>query len=230
MDIITNEKLVTRNARIGKYSSILALVILAGGMIISFTRQDLFNLSLIALIVGFFLSQMGIYYGNRWGRRPRPDELLGQALKGLDDRFTLFNYTSPTSHLLLGPAGVWVLIPHHQRGVITYDAQKKRWHQKGGNMYLKMFAQEGLGRPDIEISAERDAIQKYLNKVLPNETLEVQAALIFTNDQAEVQVDDAPAPTLHARKLKDFVRKTTKEKPFSMDKVALIRERLQPDG
>jgi hypothetical protein len=173
---------------------------------------------------------MGIYYGNRWGRRPRPDELLGQALKGLDDRFTLFNYTSPTSHLLLGPAGVWVLIPHHQRGVITYDAQKKRWHQKGGNLYLKMFAQEGLGRPDIEISAERDAIQKYLNKVLPNETLEVQAALIFTNDQAEVQVDDAPAPTLHARKLKDFVRKTTKEKPFSMDKVALIRERLQPAG
>ena len=57
----------------------------------------------------------------------------------------------PTAHLLVGPVGVWVLMPRHQAGRITYDENKNRWRQKGGNFYLKIFAQENLGRPDLEI-------------------------------------------------------------------------------
>ena len=227
MEIITNEKLVKRNARLGQITSILALLILAGGMIISFTKPALFTLSMISLIVGFFLSQVGIYYGNRWGRHPRPDEVLSASLKGLDDRFALYNYTTATSHLLVGPAGVWVLIPHHQNGLITYDPKKKRWNQKGGNLYLKIFAQDGMGRPDLEISAEVDAIKKYLGKLLPDENPAIQAALVFTSDKAEVNADEAPSPTMHAKKLKDYIRKQTKEKPYSTDKSAQIRKALE---
>ena len=227
MEIITNEKLVKRNARLGQITSISALVILAGGMIISFTKPELFALSMFSLIVGFFLSQIGIYYGNRWGRHPRPDEVLSASLKGLDDRFALYNYSTPTSHLLVGPAGVWVLIPHHQNGVITYDSAKKRWKQKGGNLYLKIFAQDGLGRPDLEISAEVDAIKKYLGKKLPEASPEIQAALVFTSDKAEVNTEDAPTPTVHVKKLKEYLRKQSKDNAFSLDKSTQIRKALE---
>jgi O-antigen ligase len=67
MDITTNERLIKRNARIGQITSIVGLVVLAGGMFISFTKPELFTFSLIALLVGFGLSQIGIYFGNRWG-------------------------------------------------------------------------------------------------------------------------------------------------------------------
>jgi hypothetical protein len=228
MEIITNDQLVRRNARIGQITSIGGLLVLAGGMVISFTRPELFFLSMAALLGGFTLSQVGIYFGNRWGRRPRPDELLNQALKGLDGRYSLYHYITPAAHLLVGPVGVWALMPRNQRGTITYD--NGRWKQKGGNLYLKIFAQEGLGRPDLEIASEINAVQRYLNDILGEEEKvpEVQAALIFTNDNVEVLADDAPVPTLQIRRLKDFVRKTAKSKPISMEKAKEIQESLSP--
>ncbi|MEJ2262005.1 MAG: hypothetical protein P8X95_01070 [Anaerolineales bacterium] len=228
MEIITNERLIRRNARIGQITSIVGLIVLAGGAYISFTQsQQLVPISLAALLVGFALSQIGIYFGNRWSRRPRPDETLNQALKGLDDRYALYHYSTPAAHLLIGPAGVWVLLPRHQRGKITYEEEKGRWRQKGGNMYLKIFAQEGLGRPDLEVGSEINAAEGYLAKILSkDEVPEVQAALIFTNDRAEVEADNAPSPTLHVKKLKDFIRKTAKSKPISMDTVKEIQEEI----
>jgi hypothetical protein len=228
MEIITNESLIRRNARIGQITSIVGLIVLAGGAYISFTQsQQLVPISLAALLVGFALSQIGIYFGNRWSRRPRPDETLNQALKGLDDRYALYHYSTPAAHLLIGPAGVWVLLPRHQRGKITYEEEKGRWRQKGGNMYLKIFAQEGLGRPDLEVGSEINAAEGYLAKILSkDEVPEVQAALIFTNDRAEVEADNAPSPTLHVKKLKDFIRKTAKSKPISMDTVKEIQEEI----
>lgn len=226
MEIFTNERLIKRNARIGQVSSIVGLLILAGGMYISFAQPQFFSLSLAALLVGFALSQVGIYFGNRWSRRPRPDEMLNTALKGLDDRYHLYHYSGPTSHLLVGPAGVWVLLPRNQRGTITYE--KGRWRQRGGNLYLKIFAQEGLGRPDLEIAGEIQSSERFLKKIFSDGDIpEVQAALVFTNDRTEVQADNAPSITLHVKKLKDFIRKTAKNKPISMLSVFQIQEELK---
>lgn len=230
MDIITNDRLIERNARIGQITSIGGLIVLAGALYISFTREDLFLFSLLGLLLGFGLSQIGIYFGNRWGRRPRPDEVLNTALKGLDKRYSIFHYSTPTSHLLIGPAGIWVLIPHNQSGLITYDEAKDRWRQKGGNLYLKIFAQEGLGRPDMEINAEVNAISAYLEEQFEGEEVpQVQAALIFTNEKVELDADNAPAPTITDRKLKDFIRKTAKSKPIPLDRLTDIKEIFLPE-
>jgi len=230
MEIITNERLIKRNARIGQITSITGLVVLAGGMFISFTRPEMFSISLVALLVGFGLSQIGIYFGNRWGRRPRPDEVLDTALKGLDGRYSIYHYTTPTSHLLVGPAGIWVLMPRHQAGTITYDEGKKRWKQKGGNLYLKIFAQENLGRPDLEVGSEIHAIASALEEQLGEENIpEVQAALVMTNEKCEVDADNAPAPTLEVKKLKDFIRKSAKGKPISLDLVKEIQSIFTTD-
>jgi len=227
MNILINEKLVKRNARIGQVLTIFSLAILASGMYLSFQRPDLFGLSVIALLVGFLASQIGIYYTNRWGRRPRPDEMLTAALKGMDKRYALFHYLTPTSHLLVGPAGIWILIPKTQRGVITYE--KNRWRQRGGGFlatYLKIFAQESIGRPDLEVAAETDALGRYLEKHLDGVELpEIKTALVFMHPDADVQVDDeaAPTPTLLAKKLKDFIRKAAKDGGGSLETIKLVR-------
>ncbi len=230
MEINSNERLIKRNARIGQITSITGLAVLAGGMILSFTRPEMFTISLVALLVGFGLSQIGIYFGNRWGRSPRPDEVLNDALKGLDGRYSIYHYTTPTSHLLVGPAGVWVLMPRHQAGTITYDENKKRWRQKGGNLYLKIFAQESLGRPELEIGTEINAVTSFLEeRVGENKLPEVSAVLVMTNEKCVVDADNAPAPTLEDKKLKDFVRKTAKGKPISLDLVREIQASIGGD-
>jgi hypothetical protein len=227
MEINTNDRLINRNARIGQIASFAGLIVLGGGLFISFTRPEMFSISLVALLVGFGLSQIGIFFANRWGRRPRPDEILNAALKGLDGRFSLYHYSTPTAHLLVGPAGVWVLMPRHQAGRITYDEDKNRWRQKGGNFYLKIFAQENLGRPDLEIGSETNAISSYLEDHFEEDQLpEIQAALVMTNEKCEIDAENAPSPTLDVRKLKDFIRKTAKGKPISLDLVREIQKTI----
>ncbi|MBU0511973.1 MAG: hypothetical protein KKD28_13985 [Chloroflexi bacterium] len=228
MNIVKNERTIKRNSRIGQIVTIAALAILGGGMYITFTKPEMINISITALLAGFLLSQIGIYFTNRWGRKPRPDDLLDQALKGLDKNYTIYHYHTPASHVLVGPAGVWTLIPKHQRGTVTYS--KNRWRQKGGGVflaYLKIFAQEGIGRPDLELESEVDALKRYLAKKLPDlELPPIQAALVFTHPEADIQVDEAPAPTLPMKKLKDFIRKSAKGKPISSETVQAIQDVL----
>lgn len=226
MNIIRNEKLIKRNSRIAQITVIAGLGVLAAGMFISFRYKEQVSLSMGALLVGFLLSQIGIYFSNRWGRRPRPDELLDASLKGLDSKYTLYHYTTPVSHLLLGPAGMWLLLPYHQRGRITYS--KGRWRQSGGNLYLKIFAQEGLGRPEMELASELQRLHDHLAKSLPGEQLPpAKAALVFTNPRTEIDIPEeveAPAEAVPLGKLKETIRKQAKNKGLSPEKLILLQE------
>src|SRR5215207_9870907 len=198
MKTIKNEKLIKRNAQIGSWTTMAALVVLGLGMYISFTRPELFTYSLIALLLGFTLTQVGMYMGSKFGRSPRPDERLDAGLKGLQNEYVMYHYTTSASHLLVGPAGVWVVLPYHQRGQVIF--KKDRWRMSGGGFlqsYMRIFGQEGLGRPDIEIENEIKSLKKYLLKHMDESAIpEINVLMVFTNDDVELDGEDSPIPTL----------------------------------
>jgi hypothetical protein len=225
MKIVKNEKLIKRNGKIGQWTSIGALVVLGAGMYISFTRPELFVYSVGALLLGFTMTQIGMYMGNRWGRSPRPDEKLDAGLKGLPGDYTLYHYATPVAHLLLGPAGLWVLMPYHQRGKMTF--QKNRWRNSGGGFfqgYMRIFGQEGLGRPELEIETEIRTLKKFLaGGMEESEIPEIRAAMVFTSDDVEIEVNDSPVPAVKLKQLKDFMRQKAKEKPIGSLKLESIK-------
>jgi hypothetical protein len=225
MKILTHDKSIRRNAKIGQYSILASLVILAGGMYISIAYTTLLYISSIALLVGFVLSQVGLYFSNRWGRHPRTDERITAALKGLTKDYTLYHFLTPVSHLLVGPAGVWIIEHYYQRGTITYERNK--WKQKGGGMmlaYLKLFAQEGIGRPDMEIKADIDNLTSALKKIMGEEQPlpPINAVLVFSDERAILQADNAPYPTIKIEQLKEVLRKSAKQSPFSAAEISRI--------
>lgn len=228
MKIIKNEKLIKRNAKIGQWTSLSALGVLGIGMYISFQRPDLFVYSIAALILGFTMTQIGMFFSNRWGRSPRPDEQLDAALKGLPGDTTIYHYVTPVPHLLIGPAGLWVLQPYHQRGKVTY--YKNRWRLTGGGFmqaYMTIFGQEGIGRPDIEIANQVESVKKYLAKRMDeSEIPEIQAALVFTSDQIEIDNTDVPLPALKSKQLKDFIRQKTKDKVIGSSALEKVKSAL----
>ncbi|GAP14642.1 hypothetical protein LARV_02415 [Longilinea arvoryzae] len=229
MKIASNTKLINRNQKIARYTTFAALAILGVGLYISFTAPEAFSWSLGALVVGFLLSQVGMTYSNKFGKSPRPDEALTASLKGLEEKYTLYHYNSPVNHLLVGPAGVWVLMPYFQGGAVSYNPKKNRWTQKGGNFFLKLFGQESLGRPDLEVQYNTGEIKKFLEKQLPEaEIPEIKAALVFFNKSAVLNVEDAPVPALPGEKVKDFFRKQAKESSLSPEVVTLIQKILPP--
>jgi hypothetical protein len=226
MKVITNEKLIKRNGRLGQIATAAGLLVLVGGMIISFRNPNFASIAWVALLVGFALSQIGLYFGNRWGRHPRPDELLDQGLKGLNDQFSIYHYMTPASHLLVGPSGLWVILPFHQIGKIVYE--KNRYKQKGGGFlqrYLRIFGQEGLGRPDLEAPSEVAAVDKYIKKSIPDvEIREPNVVLVFVNEKADLDVDNPPLPTIPLKELKSTIKKSAKDKPLSPEMIKQINE------
>ena len=52
-------------------------------------------LSMLALIVGFAMYQVGMYYTLRYGRPDRPDQILVKTLKGFDNRYYFVSVHQP---------------------------------------------------------------------------------------------------------------------------------------
>ena len=232
MRIVKNEKLIKRNSRIGQYTSFAALAMLGVGMYISMKRPDLFFYAVLALILGFTMTQIGMFFSNRWGRSPRPDEQLDAALKGLPGDTVLYHYVTPASHLLVGPAGVWILQTHHQKGKVTYD--RNRWRLSGGGFmqtYMSIFGQEGIGRPDADIEHETSALRRYLAKHMEEQEIpEIQTALVFTNEDIVLDVQDAPVPAIKAKQLKDFLRQRAKDRSVDSLVIERLKSILAPAG
>src|SRR5512138_2507411 len=108
MKIVSNPKKIDRYHKIGLYTSLASLVFLFIAVGLTFTGQvDLTTYSFIAMLLGLILSQVGVYFANRWGKSPRVDERITASLKGLDDRYTLYHYVTAVPHLLTGPSGIW---------------------------------------------------------------------------------------------------------------------------
>ncbi len=229
MKIVTNEKKKKINRRIALIATLGGMAVLIGGLLLSIKFPTEVGYSFGALLLGFLLAQIGIFYTNRWGRNPSTDTLINQALKGLDQKYLICHYCTPTYHLLVGPAGIWVLYPKHLGGAITYV--RNRWiHRKGG--LLRLFGQEGLGRPDLEIPYEIEKIQKLIKPLFEEDDANhVRAAIVFTNPKVEFDFDEEPTtPTLQLDKLKEFFRKEAKQKPVSLQKIDKVYQYLSTLG
>lgn len=207
MRIIDNDALYQRNARLGFYANVLgALMILAAAYTLFAQQQPSLGIYFLLLLGGIIALQIGLYFG-RWARRP--DEALNQALKGLDDSYTIYHHQCPVPHLLVGPAGLWILMPKHTRGTITYNKDKQTWRSEGGNMFSRIYrrlTQEGVGRPHIEAMFEASALDRFLQEHWESEEkLHVQAAVVFVDPRAEVKVGDAPIPAATTKNLRKII-------------------------
>jgi hypothetical protein len=228
MRVIKNDALIKRNGRIGQWTSLAALAVLGLGMYLSFQRPDLFAYSIGALILGFTMTQVGMYFSNRWGKSPRPDETLDAGLKGLPGDAILYHYATPVPHLLVGPMGAWILLPYHQRGRLTF--QNKRWRIKGGGFmqsYMTIFGQEGIGRPDLEALNQSQALQKYFAASIDESSIPpINVVLVLTSEKAEIDATDTPFPAVHVKKLKEFLRRISKGDAPRPEMIRTVQELL----
>ena len=175
------------------------------------------------------MTQVGMYMGSRWGRSPRPDETFDTGLKGLHSDFNMYHYSSPVSHLLVGPSGVWILLPYHQRGTITFE--KNRWKMKGGGFlqgYMRIFGQENLGRPELEAENEVKTLQKFFAKKLGEADVpEIKPILVFTTEDVELNAGDSPIAAMKLKQLKEFMRQGGKNRALSNDQIKKLTDALE---
>jgi hypothetical protein len=201
MKTIVNEQLVKRRANLGKWALFGGMGVLALGFVLSLSRQGSVGWMLGCLVLGWLLSTIGSANTMRWARRPRADEMIAQAIKGFDDRYRLYNYVLPAPHVLLSPAGLFVLTAMRHEGRIRYEDGKWRrdfslWRT------VRFMTEEGLGRPHSLASAEAADLQKWLDQQEDPPEAEIHSVLVFVHPTVELDARDAPQPALLPKDLK----------------------------
>ena len=204
MRVTTNTRLIRRRAKFGTYASLGGIAVLAGGMVASFQPRFVW-VSLIALIAGFLLAQYGNYNLRRYGRSPRPDEIIADSLKGFDDRYHLYAWSLSAPFVLLTPHGLYSFITRDQTGQISNTgAQWKSAFSLG--RALMMFSQEGMGNPTQDAQQHATKLTEWIRNKLPESEVTAQPAILFTDPRAQLQVTEPVVPVLAPKDVKKWLR------------------------
>jgi hypothetical protein len=207
MKVVINKPKLAQRAQNANIASIGGMVGLLAGVVLPLVFPALGQIvSLICILAGIAVSMVGIYQANRWVRKPRPEEQLSKALKGLDDKYVLYHYPAslPCDHVMLTPDGVVNLETVNLAGQFVY--KDGRWVERMTmGRALRSIVEERLGDP----TRSALAVQRYLVGKLTEitgETISVKPIIVFTHPGAELNLEpDGPVPVYMAEKVKKHV-------------------------
>lgn len=219
MHVVTNEALLRRRFRLGMIFQLAALAVYGVGLFIVFADPatvtpfggppQLYAWPLVVVsLVCLLIAQNFL---RRYGPRYRQDEALQKALKGLDGRFTLFNFLSPSlpDYILVGPAGVHVLIPRPHGGQIV--CQQDRWSRPGSRLaFLGAFFGNPLGNPSLEAGQGIATVTRQLRQRAPDALAEdtpIQALIVFMGSNVRLHLEGCSYPATTGRELRNLVRR-----------------------
>ena len=206
MRIIRNERRIHVSSSIGQYATLAGLLALLAGLVISFTKPEWFVLMLVSLVLGFSLSVIGGFFSDRYvGPLAHHDALAG-ALKGLDNKYALLQYTLPASHVLLEPSGLTVLVIKAQGGRVTYQENGRWKHQQRAKFFRQFSGQEAVGAPNLEAEHQVHKLERWLTRHLPDVDIPIRAVIVFVNPNVTLDAEASPVPALHSKKLKAWLR------------------------
>jgi hypothetical protein len=224
VQITTNEVFARRRGLVGTLGTIVGFVVLGAGMFISIQQSSQPNASVtwVAIIpwftlgIGMLALNVGKHYAMRYGGRPRVDQAIVQALKGLDNKNHLYNFVPglPTEHLLVTPNRVVVLAARPFFGEVIHQGRK--WTRPvTASGVLQRLTDGGLGNPTLEAEHETTAVQELLEARLGADVakqIAVMPLIVLTNPRVKLQVSEPEIPVAKLSELKEALRRL-KETP-----------------
>jgi len=213
MRIIIDQEKLNRRASLSHAASLGGLLILLSSVAISLWKPELSTLTAVMLFAGFTISVVGIFYANRWVKKPRPENVIDQALKGLSNQYWIYHYLLPCDHVLLTPSGLVVIETCNLEGKFSY--RKGKWRQKlTFGRAMRFFVEEKLGNPITraqfiaQIMKDNLGAQDFYGSNIP-----VHAVVVFTNPFAEINIENSPIPVCFPAKLSNRLPKRTPKLP-----------------
>ena len=233
MKTIINQKLIDRNKKLSMVLFFASMAVLIFGAYLAWPgTADVSRTvySWIALMIGFILTRISIYFTARFGQTPRYDEVVGQVIEKLRSEYTYFVYSTPVPMLLLGPCRLWLPILVTSSGTINYVDGK--WKHTGVNFLKRFMGQESIADPEKDASEAIAAIQKQLilQGIPLEEQPQIQPILIVMMKNTFIgEIKDAPYPVVLINDFKRLIRKMDRENctnPLSPERTEKVTDAL----
>ena len=226
MQHYTHEAKIRRNATVGLVAMIAGMASMLVAIYLAVKQQqEQLPLVMATSFGGVIVSQIGVYLRNRWGRHPRRDEILNDALKGLDQRYSIFHYTLRASHALIAPSGVYAVCISDIEGEISY--RQGKWRQVRPRR--RGTKEQQLSEPTRQTQSEVSLLRRALRRRLKREDLAqlpIEPILVFIHPNAQVETEKPPFAAIHIKKLKGFLRSLPKGPTLTAEEVAALAHGL----
>ena len=199
-----NDAAINRKARAGIIFTFAGFGLLIVSLVLSFRTETITTLSLGSALAGMIITQVGVTLTNKWGKRPRVDEIMDAALKGLDTRYALFHYSLGANHVLFTPSTTIALVPCVQEGEISFSEGK--WWQTTERRGKKR--KKALKNIEKDADYEARATMRKISRLLSSdEGPEVTPLLVFLHPDAKLKVNNSSPNAIHQKKIKQYLRK-----------------------
>ena len=207
MQLVANQQLVKNRVRLGLGFHITALVVFAVGLVLSTqidAARELPWESWAAILAGLVLYSLGQTQLRRWGPRNRQEEQLGQAIRGLDDRYKLYAFLSSSlpDYMLVSPGGVHVLIVRQEAGQVA--CVRDKWTKSGSR--LTSFFGPSLGNPSADAARQVQKLRSLLEKN-GAEAVPTSSLIVLTNPKVQLRVEGCSSTITRLKELKDVLRR-----------------------
>jgi hypothetical protein len=232
MHVVVNEKLISTRVRIASAAHLTALAVFAVGLYISWSNPDPTMEQMAgayaAIIVGLVLYNVGQVFLRRFGPRIRADEILSKTLKGLDRRYTLlaFPSTKLPDYVLIGPAGIQVIVVRTQDGAISCRAnQWRRDAGQGLKRFAALFGGATFGDPSQDVAKGIARVRERLVKadIAQDQQPPVDGIIVFTSPAAKLRIDGCSYPVTTLKGLRSNVRSSKGSRDRALDERAANR-------
>jgi len=203
MKPIIHSSRMRQRAALSNVASVGGLLILLLSVVIPLFWPAWVRLAPWMMGAGLAISMVGIYFANRWVKKPRPEDRLDAALKSLSDAHRLYHYARlPADHVLLTPGGVLVIETVNLEGLFTY--KDGRWREQISlGRALRYIVEEHLGDPIKAVQSSAQALKLRLENCLGEELkVPVRSVVVFTHPRARLEIGSTPVPVVVAEKLK----------------------------
>jgi hypothetical protein len=182
------------------------LVLLLASVLVPLFLPKWSQFSFVVMAVGLGTAMVGIYFANRWARKPRPEDRLDQALKSLSDNHHLFHYPALTcDHVLLTPNGIVLIETVNLSGEFYY--QNGRWKETMSmGRAIRYIVEEHLGDPIRSVRQMENDLKARLQKVLGSDlTIPIKSAVVFVHPGAHLEIEASAVPVCKPEKLRKQV-------------------------
>ncbi len=213
MKVIIDRDKLRRRARFSHAASLGGMLAILVSVALPLWRASLATVSMILLVAGFTVATVGIYFANRWVKRPRPEDTIDQALKGSSDAWRMYHYAFEAEHVLATPNGLIVIDSCNLEGTFIY--KDGRWRQKiTPGRAMRFFVEERFGDPIVRAMGQAGSVEAWLASKLADGTrVPVQAMVVFVHPAVRLEVDGAPIPVVTPDRLRKRLPQNTPKLP-----------------